>query len=60
MPKYHVCYHVNRTEWYEIEAANEKEAMENAFIDGDEIENSSDTFAAEAIRAELVEGDHAA
>ena len=52
--KYRVLYAVNRSEYYEIEAASTKEAEDRAFEDGELIEDSGETTSVVACDVEEV------
>jgi hypothetical protein len=52
--KYRVLYAVTRSEYYEIEAANAKEAEDRAFTDGELIDNSGETTDVVACKVEEV------
>jgi len=52
--KYRVAYAVNRTEYYEIEAANATEAEELAFEEGEMTDDSGDATSVEACDVEEI------
>jgi hypothetical protein len=56
LQRWRVTVSVTRTEHYEIDAASEDEAMENAFIEGDFVGEYGTTDVHE-LEAELVSGD---
>lgn len=52
--KYRVLYAVNRSEYYEIEAASAKEAEDRAFSDGKLIDDRGETTSVVACDVEEV------